>query len=120
MRILYDPEPRDTGSIFSPEAFAAFRADHDVVEWQGEDRATFYARHLPTTEVLISQQPMEADRLSLAPHLRAIFNVETNFLPNVDCTVCCSPLPRACRSMTPGCPTGICGGWGWSRSGSTR
>ena len=99
MRILYDPEPRDTGSIFSPEAFATFRAANEVVEWQGEDRADFYARHLPTTEVLISQQPMEADRLSLAPHLRAIFNVETNFLPNVDYEEC---FRRGIHVLTPG------------------
>lgn len=88
MRILYDPEPRSTDEIFSPEAFQALCAAHSVTSWQGEDRDAFYARHLPDTEVLISQQAMGSDRLMIAPKLRAIFNVETNFLPNVDYDEC--------------------------------
>ena len=99
MRVLYDPEPRTTEDIFSPGDLAAFRAAHEVVEWQGEDRAAFYARHLPGTEILISQQEMGADRLALAPKLRAIFNVETNFLPNIDYDEC---FRRGIHVLAPG------------------
>lgn len=88
MRVLYDPEPRTTGDIFSAEELAAFRSRYQVTEWQGEDRDAFYAKHLPATEILISQQSMGAERLALAPGLRAIFNVETNFLPNIDYDEC--------------------------------
>lgn len=88
MRVLYDPEPRTTGDIFSADDLAAFKSRYQVTEWQGQDRDTFYAQHLPGTEILISQQPMGADRLALAPNLRAIFNVETNFLPNIDYEEC--------------------------------
>ena len=75
MRVLYDPAPRATDEIFSTDDLADLRSRYEVTEWQGDDRAAFYARHLPATEILISQQPMEADRLALAPKLRAIFNV---------------------------------------------
>ncbi len=61
-------------------------------------RAGVYERHLPQTEVLISQQPMGRDRLDLAPHLRAIFNVETNFLPNIDYETC---FARGIHVLTP-------------------
>lgn len=88
MRILYDPEPRSTTEIFSPAEVEALRGKHSLVEWQGEDRAEFYAKHLPAAEIVISQQAMEATQLNLAPKLRAIFNVETNFLPNVDYEEC--------------------------------
>lgn len=88
MRILYDPSPRATEDIFSAEAKDRFFSTYDVIAWNGEDRDDFYRRHLPETEVLISQQPMERDRLDLAPKLRAIVNVETNFLPNVDYEAC--------------------------------
>lgn len=88
MRVLYDPEPRTTETIFSAAELAAFRSRYQVTDWQGEDREAFYAKHLPQTEILISQQPMGADRLALAPGLRAIFNVETNFLPNIDYEEC--------------------------------
>jgi phosphoglycerate dehydrogenase-like enzyme len=88
MRILYDPSPRATEDIFSAEAKDKFFSTYDVIAWNGEDRDAFYRRHLPETEVLISQQPMERDRLDLAPKLRAIVNVETNFLPNIDYEAC--------------------------------
>lgn len=88
MRVLYDPDTRATDEIFSPDELAAFRTRHQVTEWQGKDRDTFYATHLPGTEILISQQAMGADRLALAPRLKAIFNVETNFLPNIDYDKC--------------------------------
>lgn len=88
MRVLYDPYPRTTDDIFSPDALAAFRSRYEVTEWQGQDRDAYYAEHLPGTEILVSQQAMGADRLTLAPKLRAIFNVETNFLPNIDYEEC--------------------------------
>lgn len=99
MRVLYDPEPRVTDEIFSQDDLARLRACHEVTEWQGEDRDEFYARQLPKTEILISQQPMELDRLSLAHKLRAIFNVETNFLPNVDYPEC---FRRGIHVLAPG------------------
>lgn len=88
MRVLYDPDPRTTDDIFSPDALEAFHSQYQVTEWQGQDRDAFYAEHLPGTDILVSQQAMGADRLARAPKLRAIFNVETNFLPNIDYEEC--------------------------------
>ena len=99
MRVLYDPEPRATDEIFSPGDLAELRAHYDVIDWQGQDRAAFYAEFLPTIDILISQQPMGADRLAMAPKLRAIFNVETNFLPNVDYAEC---FRRGIHVLAPG------------------
>ena len=88
MRVLFDPEPRGAGEIFSAEALAAFQAEYEVIAWAGEDRDRFYERWLPETDVLVSTQPMPMERLALASKLRAIFNVETNFLPNIDYEEC--------------------------------
>lgn len=99
MRVLYDPDPRTTDDIFSDTELAEFRARHQVTEWRGEDRDAFYARHLPQTDILVSQQPMGADRLALAQNLRAIFNVETNFLPNIDYEEC---FRRGIHVLAPG------------------
>ena len=99
MRVLFDPEPRSSQEIFSPAELAALRATNTVIEWHGEDRDVFYARHLPETEILISHQAMGADRLATAPKLRAIFNVETNFLPNVDYEQC---FRRGIHVLAPG------------------
>ena len=42
-------------------------------------------RLLPEVVLLIGQTAMPRARLERAPRLKAIFNVETNLLPNVDC-----------------------------------
>lgn len=99
MRVLYDPDPRATDEIFSSKGLADFRSRYQVTEWAGEDREAFYAKHLPGTDILISQQEMGADRLALAPGLRAIFNVETNFLPNIDYEEC---FRRGVHVLAPG------------------
>ncbi|MEM1388487.1 MAG: NAD(P)-dependent oxidoreductase [Pseudomonadota bacterium] len=98
MRILFDPKPRDVDEIFSPQARARFEADYDVHMVDPTARASAYEAHLPDADVVISQQPMGCDRLDAAPNLRAIFNVETNFLPNIDYDRC---FARGIHVLTP-------------------
>jgi phosphoglycerate dehydrogenase-like enzyme len=45
-------------------------------------------RHLPETALILGQTSMPRERLDRAPKLKAIFNVETNFLPNIDYQRC--------------------------------
>jgi phosphoglycerate dehydrogenase-like enzyme len=45
-------------------------------------------QYLPQTVAVIGQSRLDKERLDRAPHLRAIFNVESNFLPNVDYAEC--------------------------------
>ena len=45
-------------------------------------------RLLPEVEIIIGQTDMPRERIERATKLRAIFNVETNFLPNVDYQAC--------------------------------
>lgn len=99
MRILYDPAPRTTAEIFSEADRRAFFDGHEVIEVDPAGREAAYARELPAAEVLISQQPMGPERIAAAGRLRAIFNVETNFLPNVDYEAC---FRRGIHVLTPG------------------
>ncbi len=98
MKILFDPDPRGS-EIFRPGVEAVFRAAHDVALYEGGDRDAFYARHLPDCDIAVTHQPMGRDRLDRAPRLRAIFNVETNFLPNVDYDEC---FRRGIHVLAPG------------------
>jgi len=45
-------------------------------------------RLLPEASIVIGQTAMSRARLDRAKHLKAIFNVETNFLPNIDYQAC--------------------------------
>lgn len=97
-RILYDPDPRTTDEIFSPEDKQRFFDQYDVIVVDSSKREQYYQQHLPETDVLISQQTMDRSRLDAAPGLRAIFNVETNFLSNIDYDTC---FARGIHVLTP-------------------
>ncbi|WP_420334983.1 NAD(P)-dependent oxidoreductase [Roseibium sp.] len=98
MRVLYDPDPRQTDEIFSADDRERFFSEFDVIEIDPAEREAAYARHLPEADIVISQQAMEADRLEQALKLKALINVETNFLPNVDYDAC---LRRGVHVLTP-------------------
>jgi phosphoglycerate dehydrogenase-like enzyme len=87
--ILLDPFPRKIERIF--DAAAKRRLEqlgrvlwHDGVAAPDEH----IDRHLPNAIALIGQSALDKARLDRAPHLRAVFNVESNFLLNVDYAEC--------------------------------
>lgn len=97
--ILVDPLPRTLDLIMRPDVRARLEAlgelvisedkpmDDDVVE-----------QYLPDTVLLIGQTAMPKERLDRAPKLKGIFNVETNFLPNIDYQAC---VERGIWVLTP-------------------
>ncbi|MBX6321898.1 MAG: hydroxyacid dehydrogenase [Rhodospirillaceae bacterium] len=87
--ILVDPLPRTLELICEPEVRSRLEALGRLVV--SEDRPMpdeAVERHLPETAILIGQTPMPRERLERAGRLKAIFNVETNFLPNIDYAFC--------------------------------
>jgi phosphoglycerate dehydrogenase-like enzyme len=87
--ILVDPLPRTLDLICDAETRQRLeRLGRLVVS---EDRPMpddAVDRLLPEAEIIIGQTAMPRERLAWAPKLKAIFNVETNFLPNVDYQAC--------------------------------
>ncbi|MFA7344091.1 MAG: hydroxyacid dehydrogenase [Terrimicrobiaceae bacterium] len=87
--ILLDPHPRPLDLIFDAATKAHLERLGRVI-WQ--DSAPAPAEHidkyLPETVALIGQSPLPKERLDRAPKLKAVFNVESNFLPNVDYAEC--------------------------------
>ena len=87
--ILLDPYPRSIDLIFSAEDQR--RLDElDRVIWHDGRKApdAHIDKYLPQALALIGQTPMPRQRLERASSLRAIFNVEGNFLPNIDYEYC--------------------------------
>jgi phosphoglycerate dehydrogenase-like enzyme len=87
--ILIDPLPRTLDAIMRPEVRRRLESLGRIVLC--EDRrmpAEQVDALLPETTILIGQTDMPRERLARAPKLRAIFNVETNFAPNVDYAAC--------------------------------
>jgi phosphoglycerate dehydrogenase-like enzyme len=87
--ILLDPHPRRIERIFDEPTKRRLERLGRVLWHDGSPASAEHIdRHLPQAIALIGQSPMDKARLDRAPHLRAIFNVESNFLPNVDYAEC--------------------------------
>ncbi len=87
--ILVDPLPRTLDLIMEPSVRARLEALGDVVV--SEDRpmsSNEGERYLPDTVMIFGQTDMPRERLDKAPRLKAIINVESNFLPNIDYQAC--------------------------------
>ena len=87
--ILVDPLPRTLETICDVETRRRLYALGRIE--LSQDRPMSDAdveRLLPEASILIGQTAMPRSRLERAPKLKAIFNVETNFLPNIDYHAC--------------------------------
>lgn len=87
--ILLDPYPRALDLIFSPNTRARLEALGRVIWHEGTPASDEHLeRYLPEAVALIGQSALPAARLARASDLRCVFNVEGNFLPNVDYQEC--------------------------------
>ncbi len=87
--ILLDPHPRRVDVIFDAATKARLENLGNVI-WQDGSTASdeHIDRHLPDAVALIGQSALSKERLDRAPKLKVVFNVESNFLPNVDYAEC--------------------------------
>ena len=87
--IIVDPLPRKLDEICDPETRARLeRLGRLVVSEQAPMDDRTVDDLIPVASLLIGQTAMPTERLERAVHLKAIFNVETNFLSNIDYRMC--------------------------------
>ena len=87
--VLLDPHPRTGAMIFAPADWQRLEALADVITAEsGAVDAAVVDECLPRVSAILGQTPLPAARLERAAALRAIFNVEGNFLSNVDYAYC--------------------------------
>lgn len=87
--ILLDPHPRRIERIFDQPTQRRLEQLGQVIWYDGSAASDEHIeRYLPQTIALIGQSALNKARLDRAPHLKAVFNVESNFLPNIDYAEC--------------------------------
>lgn len=86
--ILSIPEPRSLGLVFTGDDLTELRRDYRIVEGEGAGAAAVLDRHIAEATFIIGQPPLPREVLQRAAKLKAIFNVETNFLDNMDYDHC--------------------------------
>jgi len=88
-RIFIAPAPRIASDIFDENDLHRLRAIGDVVIHEdGPVTDAIFEEHAAKAEIIIGQIDLPESRLHRATSLRAVFNVEGNFLPNIDYTYC--------------------------------
>ena len=87
--ILFDPHPRPIDLLFDPATKKRLEGLGQVLWHEGSAASDEYIdRHLPNTVALVGQSALTKERLDRAPNLKVVFNVESNFLPNIDYMEC--------------------------------
>jgi phosphoglycerate dehydrogenase-like enzyme len=90
-KIIIDPRPRTMDMIFDADAGGRLSSIADLAIFEsGRMPGEMLEETLPEAEIVIGQTDLPRERLERAPKLRAIFNVEGNFLPNIDYQFCFS------------------------------
>src|SRR3954463_9053599 len=88
-RILLAPAPRAVADIFDSDDLTQLRASGDlIVHEAGPLSGEHFDAIADDIEIIIGQIDLPESRLNKARSLRAILNVEGNFLPNVDYEYC--------------------------------
>src|SRR5579871_1990870 len=120
--IVIDPQPRGLDEIFDADLRAGLADLGELALHEGPGRmpAERLESLLPEMALLIGQTDMPKARLDRAPKLRAIVNVETNFLQNIDYEACfergvhvlapSSAFARPVAEMTLGLAIDLCRG----------
>ncbi|NNG06008.1 MAG: hydroxyacid dehydrogenase [Inquilinus sp.] len=87
--ILIDPLPRTLSLICDDDTTARLRKLGELVVHESNRMPdAMVDEYLPQASILIGQTDLPAERLERAGKLRAVFNVEGNFRPNVDYACC--------------------------------
>jgi phosphoglycerate dehydrogenase-like enzyme len=90
-KILIDPQPRTMDLIFDRQTQRRLSTIADLTVFDtGPMPVDMLEKSLPEAEIIIGQTALPRERLERASKLRAIFNVEGNFLPNIDYDFCFS------------------------------
>lgn len=88
-RIFLAPEPRAMSDIFDQSDLARLRALGDVfVHEAGPVTDALFDEKVAHADIIMGQFDLPESRLKRIPSLRAVFNVEGNFLPNIDYAYC--------------------------------
>ena len=86
--IIVDPFPREMGLIFKPNKIKLLKKNFKIINAPSKNKLKFYKQHISEADFIIGQPDLPKSILTLASKLKAIFNVESNFMDNMDYDYC--------------------------------
>ena len=88
--ILVDPFPREMKLIFTPEKLQLLKKNYQLINVPNKNKKKFYEQNIAKADFIIGQPDLPSTLLEKAKKLKAIFNVESNFMDNMDYEYCFS------------------------------
>ncbi len=86
--ILVDPFPRKMELIFTPQKIKMLKKNYKMIDIPQKNKSSFYENNISKADFIIGQPNLSTSLLKKASKLKAIFNVESNFMDNMDYDYC--------------------------------
>ena len=86
--ILVDPFPRTMDILFSKENLKFLNNNFKLLNAPKKNKINFYKKNLPQASYIFGQPDLPTELLKIQTKLKAIFNVESNFMDNMDYKYC--------------------------------
>ena len=81
---IVDPFPRTLELIFSKDKFKILKSKYELLYAPKNQKKFFYEKNIHKASFIIGQPELRKDLLIKAKKLKAIINVESNFMDNMD------------------------------------
>jgi len=86
--VISDPFPRTLDLIFTKKKLKELKTKYKVLIAPNKNKKKFYEDHIEKVTFIMGQPDLDKNLLSKAKKLKAIINVESNFMNNVDYSYC--------------------------------
>ena len=86
--IITDPFPRTMDILFSRKNLKYLKNNFNLIKAPKINKNKFYKKYLPNADYIIGQPNLPNELIKQQTKLKAIFNVESNFMDNMDYDYC--------------------------------
>ncbi len=86
--IIVDPFPREMDLIFSRDKLVYLKKNFKLINAPIKNKKHFYEKNISNADFIIGQPNLSNTILKKAAKLKAIFNIESNFIDNMDYEYC--------------------------------
>ena len=86
--VISDPFPRKLNLIFTKKKLGELKTKYKVLIAPSKNKKKFYEDNIEKVTFIMGQPDLDRNLLSKAKKLKAIINVESNFMNNVDYSYC--------------------------------
>ena len=86
--VISDPYPRTLDLIFTKKKLKELKSKYKIINAPQKNKKKFYEENIQNALFIMGQPNLDKKLLSKAKKLKAIINVESNFMKNMDYEYC--------------------------------